>query len=357
MEQQRAPQPGFQNFTKTIPGHIVGIILAIGFSLLGMYSGLFSQCYGLGFILIACFALYIPKIFGITKVRHLVAVGVAFFLILTAFGTFVVSKPMLENNSVPYNSESFFEVDTENGKILVPCNETPLDDVKLNFNKVQPFAYLTIKTDNENPHLIQKSDDGRYKSDIKIENGCIYQYSLEKKSDDRIKLYYLNAVDDTELVKFCLLGNAYYCGIIFTINMLMLFFGIRIRKNLENMRAKMEAEGRLYPQGYGHCKECGSIVLPGEICCRRCGAYIEVPDEFRHRKVDMVQCSECEAEIPRDAKTCPKCGVTFDEEEEVVYVDTRETDLVGCPECGMKIPSNAKFCPKCGAILDKKEKM
>lgn len=364
MERQKTFHSRFQNFTKTTFGHIVGILLAVGLGLFEMWSGLFSGFCGLGFILVACFALYIPKIFGIVKVQHLVAVGVAFFLILTVFGTFV-SKSMLENNGVPssYNSEGFSDVNIDNkGKIDVSYNGNSVSDIKLNFNKVQQIVYQIPSVNNTgDSYSMEKLDNGRYASSskVEIENGSIYRYSFSKNNDGYSKSdesYYINAVDDVELTKFCLLGNAYYCGVIFVINMLMLFFSVSVRKNLENMRAKMEAEGRLYPQGYGRCKECGSIVLPGETCCRRCGAYLEVPDKFRHKKVDMVQCSECEAEVPQDAKVCPKCGATFDEEEEIVYVDTKETDLINCPECGMRIPSNAKFCPKCGEILDKKEK-
>ena len=40
----------------------------------------------------------------------------------------------------------------------------------------------------------------------------------------------------------------------------------------------------------------------------------------------MVECSECGAEIPEDAKVCPKCGAVFDEEEEIVYVEPTEDE-------------------------------
>ncbi|MCL2143158.1 MAG: hypothetical protein FWH44_02740, partial [Methanomassiliicoccaceae archaeon] len=66
-----------------------------------------------------------------------------------------------------------------------------------------------------------------------------------------------------------------------------------MRRNLERTRARLEAEGRLYPQGYGRCKRCGSLVLPGEVCCRKCGEYIDVPEEMRVKKVNYFECSEC----------------------------------------------------------------
>jgi len=88
-----------------------------------------------------------------------------------------------------------------------------------------------------------------------------------------------------------------------------------MRRNLERVRAKMEAEGRLYPQGYGRCKRCGSLVLPGEAMCRKCGEYVDVPEEMRVKKVNYFECSECGREVPQDAGVCPYCGEAFDGEE------------------------------------------
>ncbi len=98
------------------------------------------------------------------------------------------------------------------------------------------------------------------------------------------------------------------------------------------------------------------MVLPGEVNCRKCGAYIDVPDELRVKKKDFFQCSECGAEVPSDATECPKCGAKFDEVQEnvVVHADGSEdvsTESVVCPECGSTVPANADWCPKCGKML------
>jgi len=87
-----------------------------------------------------------------------------------------------------------------------------------------------------------------------------------------------------------------------------------MRRNLERTRARMEAEGRLYPQGYGRCKRCGSLVLPGEIMCRKCGEYVDVPEEMRVKKVNYFECSECGREVPQDAGVCPFCGEAFEDD-------------------------------------------
>ncbi|MCL1984664.1 MAG: zinc ribbon domain-containing protein [Methanomassiliicoccaceae archaeon] len=87
-----------------------------------------------------------------------------------------------------------------------------------------------------------------------------------------------------------------------------------MRRSLERTRARLEAEGRLYPQGYGRCKRCGTIVLPGEISCRKCGEYIDVPEEMRVKKVNYFECSECGREVPEDAGVCPYCGEAFEDD-------------------------------------------
>ena len=72
------------------------------------------------------------------------------------------------------------------------------------------------------------------------------------------------------------------------------------------------------------------LVLPGETVCRKCGAYIEIPDEIKEkmkRKVEYTVCSECGAEVPMDARRCPKCGASFDEDTEEVEVEATEAEI------------------------------
>ena len=162
-----------------------------------------------------------------------------------------------------------------------------------------------------------------------------------------------NNASETNLA---LTGAAYtvaYAAIVFFI---ILIFSALMRRSAEKTRAKMEAEGRLYPQGYGRCKQCGAMVLPGEVNCRKCGAYIDVPEELKPKKKDSFTCSECGAEVPGDAKVCPKCGAAFDEDDEnvVVHADGTEdvsSETVVCPECGNVVPANADWCPRCGKML------
>jgi len=137
---------------------------------------------------------------------------------------------------------------------------------------------------------------------------------------------------------------------------MILLFSSFMRSRMERTRAKMEADGRLYPQGYGRCENCGAIVLPGEVKCRKCGKYIDRPKEWQPEKKDFFECSECGAEVPADAEVCPKCGAKFDgTETEVIHSDgSKDTtsETIMCPECGENLPITSKFCPKCGHRFD-----
>ena len=337
MEQQQIPETNAQKFMKSPAGMVVGIVLALGLGILLLYLGMFNQCCGLGYLLIAIVALYIPKMFGLTKTQYLAVFGVVFFLVTTAVGAFAVSKPMFENNSDygSYNDGGFSNIviSDDRTEITVSYDGTGTNPTVYVYQVKSVTYQMVSKTANDiSRHALKETAPGSktYTAHFdELPSTFVYQIRFGtgddvEKQDMTTSVYYKGAASDSDIQKFCLVYNAYTCGIIILLFFLMMILTAWSRKNLEKARARMEAEGRLYPQGYGRCKECGSIVLPGETCCRKCGAYIDVPDELRHRKVDMVQCSECGAEIPEDAKVCPKCGATFDEEEEVVYVDSEE---------------------------------
>ena len=345
MEQQQIPETNFQKFLKTKPAMVIGAFISLGLGILLMWLGLFQQCCNLGYLLIACVALYIPKMFGMTKTQYLAVFGVVFFLVLTVMGAMVFSKPMFENGSDidGYNSDGFSNVtitSTDAGvEISVTYTGDAADKLNVNLYQVKLVTYTLInKTSHDDAckELTRVGETTTYTATYDdVPKEFIYQVNFERVNGEdtttSASVYYLGKATDSDITKFCWMGNGYTCAWMAVIFFIMLILTTIMRKNLEKTRARMEAEGRLYPQGYGRCKECGSIILPGETCCRKCGAFIEVPDELRHKKVDMVECSECGAEIPEDAKVCPKCGAVFDEEEEVIYVDS-EAKVEDVPE-------------------------
>ena len=76
---------------------------------------------------------------------------------------------------------------------------------------------------------------------------------------------------------------------------------------------------------------------------------------MKPKKTDFFQCSECGAEVPSDAKVCPKCGAKFDgEEQDIVKSDgsiEKVSERAVCPGCGCELPDGAEVCPKCGRKL------
>lgn len=58
--------------------------------------------------------------------------------------------------------------------------------------------------------------------------------------------------------------------------------------------------------------------------------------------VEKFVCSECGAEVPADAKKCPRCGEVFDEEAELL-----------CTECGAKVKETDEKCWNCGKNIRK----
>jgi len=182
--------------------------------------------------------------------------------------------------------------------------------------------------------------------------------NVEINGDTSTNWVFLTGAHDGSTTSLSLFGCAYSTLMIMIVFFLIMILSFFMRGRMEKTRERMEKEGRLYPQGYGKCDNCGAVVLPGEVKCRKCGAYIDRPDEMKPKKKDFFECSECGAEVPGDATTCPKCGAKFDEDEfEVTHADgTVETtnEIIQCHECGEFAPANATFCAKCGAKFGKK---
>jgi ribosomal protein L40E len=63
----------------------------------------------------------------------------------------------------------------------------------------------------------------------------------------------------------------------------------------------------------------------------------EAQTDVKKKIVEKFVCSECGAEVPVDAKKCPRCGEPFEE----------EADLI-CTSCGAKVKESDKKCWNCG---------
>mgnify|MGYP005847880099 CR=1 FL=1 len=59
----------------------------------------------------------------------------------------------------------------------------------------------------------------------------------------------------------------------------------------------------------------------------------------QQRRGTLVECGDCGAYIPENARTCPKCNAEFD------------ISVVRCSECGAWISRKEKLCSECGALF------
>jgi Uncharacterized protein with conserved CXXC pairs len=347
-------------------GFMIALLICILFAFLGLYTIL---C-GFGGALICAVLLYmIPKSMG-ANIKHLAVFGVIALVVLSAFSAFAVSKPFIQNAEGVHSQGDFKDISVEpfsdDGPHVfsVTYTLTGTQVIELEYNESQMVQQRGLA----------RGSGGNTVEKIVATIGDVHTFTITDLADNGVFYYkfvvresaggnvvkeageFIGPVtmDDSELNMFCFTGNMYFIGI----NIIVFFFLIVLittwmRSNLEKTRARLEAEGRLYPQGYGRCKECGTIVLPGEVVCRKCGAYIDIPDEMRAKKVEYFECSDCGKEVPLASENCPFCGASFEEgiEDETVTETKDESKpevTFTCSECGKQVPESASVCPHCG---------
>ena len=362
----------------------VGIVVAILLSLLlEIYFS--NSCFG--FFIVAVLLYMIPHLLGVSSVKVKAVVGVAFIVLAVPVMTTVFSGTLdavqdnlagqendyisdvvydMEDDTATFTVQPYVVENDGSWEIVFQCYRVQSMTVALNgdMNSLQEIRFDPTTLEHGDSTLggtVTVDENGVYHvtvSGVDVPDGSLYVMGAFIVLPQNNAVENMNAIvnNNASETNLALTGAAYtvaYAAIVFFI---ILIFSALMRRSAEKTRAKMEAEGRLYPQGYGRCKQCGAMVLPGEVNCRKCGAYIDVPEELKPKKKDSFTCSECGAEVPGDAKMCPKCGAAFDEDDEnvVVHADGTEdvsSETVVCPECGNVVPANADWCPRCGKML------
>ncbi len=375
-DSRRAPYGGFIG---TKPAQILGIALALA-TVTGMLAaGVYRNFCLFAFVGIVLFV--IPKILGVKDVKVMTVMGVVFILLSTLLGAFAFSIPAIEDNGESnmdgdFNTLVITEQADGTYTVTVTYTGTQTGDVKMYVPRIGTTSFKVISTGTVDPVDMTGSGTVYTYGGLELKSGelrAIYfeMVSGEDVVDSSNTVFITENVTHSDVVKHALTWNLYVAGLAALVFFLVLILTSWMRHSLEKTRARMEAEGRLYPQGYGRCKGCGMIVLPGETVCRKCGAYIDIPEEIKakmKRKVEYSVCSECGAEVPMDARRCPKCGASFDEETEEVVIEASEEEIAEriekqeesddsfeCSECGAKVPADADVCPQCGARFDEDE--
>lgn len=349
-------------------------VLGLGFGILIplwlLMSGYFTILSGLWMVVLPAILYLLPRIAKVSELKHMVYNGLLFAVIAMLAGGLYLSPVLVDGNSQFHDGGMFKNAEiTATGTGYSITVEYTGDDMTYT-----PVAAL-VEIELYGYHLLYPRSDGINEFPGTM-SGNTVSYDIDAGDKLYILYFFMNDADDkkvsgsqspsvfltektssSELNGAIWKGTLYVVSIIVILYFLITLFTYAIRAKANKARDRMIEQGRLYPSGYGRCKECGAIVLPGEINCLKCNAYIDVPKELRPDKADYFECEGCGAEVPEDAEKCPKCGAMFEEiEVEVRRVDgTVEVvhETFSCPRCGLNIPVSAEMCPKCGMSFRK----
>lgn len=320
-------------------------------------------------LLIIIFSLYlVPQMVGITDFKFMAGFGAVFAVLAIILGAAFVAPAIYEDNSGnPPDNANFENVvyTYEEDGIHISADfrgEIGDHDVLFHYAEVKYFGFSTIKVVTEYKSEIEVPltvEGNKVTGIVKVPSDKLYIgiLGLTKTTDDGKEVLdssklsnsrFLADAYDGEITNYALMGCAYFVMIIMIVFYMVLLFSRFMRKRVDKTRDRMESEGRLYPVGYGRCDKCKAVILPQDINCRKCGAYIDRPEEMRMKKSDFCECSECGSEVPHDATVCPKCGATFDEEELIREPGPVRPGFMFCSKCGTEMPEKSEFCPKCG---------
>jgi len=353
---------------------ILALIAALIIAMVLTIMGVSRSCTCFGMLIIAIVLYMLPHMMGVESMKIKTVLGVVFFVATLLVGGLFTAPGFVDAyDEEPPDNEYFSDIsytyDENNDlNIYAKVKGVGSNSVVLYYGEVQGIDFNYPNTVLNRSLTLDLNAAGTeatgkiHLDSSKLFVGKLGITELNDKGDEVLNgktetaLTFFTGAFDGSITMLTLKG----CFLTL-INIILVFFMILLlsnimRKRMEVTRERMESEGRLYPQGYGRCDKCNSLVLPNEVQCRKCGAYIDRPKDMRPNKKDFFECSECGAEVPNDAKVCPKCGVPFDEDEiEVVHADgtveiTNET--FECSECGTEVPVTATFCPKCGAKFE-----
>ncbi|MDR0524140.1 MAG: zinc ribbon domain-containing protein [Candidatus Methanoplasma sp.] len=331
------------------PKRIALTAAAFAFALLLTLFGFSASCFGM--LIIAVILYMAPRLMRVGGMRFMAAFGAVFAAAAILIGGLAMAPGYVsEIDGDPPDGDWFKNVRFEcsEGEVRISADVVgDVSKVAFFYGAVEGIGFRSIYgTQGEKADL--EVSDGKASGTVTLDKGKLYVGHVGALKEDggadpdrRSYDAALTGAYSGSVSSLSLYGCAVATIYVMIFYFMILVFSAFMRSRLEKTREMLESQGRLYPQGHGRCSECGSIVLPGEVVCKKCGAYIDRPDEMKPDKKEYFECSECGAEVPEDAAKCPRCGVSFDEGEED---ETKE-----CPECLALIHASYTFCPMCGA--------
>ena len=339
-------------------GQILAMILALAIGLL-LYT--YGGATNILVILIVAIIIYmLPHVFG-ADLKVKAGFGVIFAVVAIVVGAFVVGPAFINEHSTEHLSErNGIEADVTYSGSTITFDITysgSAHHLDLVVSEVEGVIYNSVSL--KEPTKIDIGVGPNINYVLTLDSNKLYSICVvPADADDKL----LTSEASFATLTGCgFVGNNTDCTLLSTCLIvgytMMLFFLVLVlstlmRRKLSDTRAKMEADGRLYPQGYGRCTFCGAVVLPGEVNCRKCGAYIDRPEYMKPHKKNYLTCSVCGAEITETMTECPKCGAKFEGEENIVVhadgTSDSTTETMSCPGCGKEIPAVSEMCPYCG---------
>ena len=346
------PRKPYNGFIGTPAAKALGLVLAFVITFLMMYFGAYTQ-YCL-FVFVGVLLFVIPKAFGVKSIKAMAALGVAFFLVTSFVGAFLVTIPTIEDSMDNEITGDFYDYDIQQisgtNDYTVTVNYDGASAPKFHYVQITScsFEYLFGQEKAADMTLVTANT---YQATVTLADSNVYLAFFDADGKTSKDIVIEETLGTDTLKKTAIAGNMYVNGIPTAMYFLVLAFHFWMRRNFEKQRAKFEAEGRLYPKGYGLCKKCGMTVLPGEKVCRKCGEPIDIPEEIQRETLaklyGTVKCPECGNDVIKVEKVCPKCRCQMPGNEELA-----EDETFKCSECGTDVPANADKCPMCGAGFD-----
>lgn len=349
------------------PKRTAALVITFILALILTLYGWTANCFGM--FLIGVMLYMIPHLLGVNNLKLLTAYGAIFMITALIIGATVMAPGVIDKNSEPVEDSNFTDITCtyEDNTVTIVATysgDTSGYDIVLRTYTVSGVGFTTSQVYGSDLEKFELTvialtpESTTASGTFELDSSKLYigQLGLVNENGDFSEgsyTWFLTGAYDGSLTSICWYGTFMSTVYVVIIFLMILFLSAFMRSRLEKTRTKMEEEGRLYPKGYGKCEKCNAVVLPGEVNCRKCGAYIDRPEDIKPNKADFFTCSDCGGEVPADAKVCPKCGSKFDEEieTEVTHADgTVEVTLnnIICPDCGAEVPSTASFCPKCG---------
>ena len=318
-------------FGTLTPKQILGLVAAFAFALILTIYGFGTSCMCFGMLIIAIILYMLPRLLGVENIKLLAVFGAVFMATAVLVGGFVTAPGFVENNQDPPGDNDYF-TDVQyiyvNGGVEITATLTEdigAHEVYFKYGEVRGVTFNdAYATFDKQVQLTATGTDvsGYVELDpsilvigrlVKTETNDEGQEVINDNTGSYAK--FMVGAFEGNLTSLCLYGCLIGIIYIMIIYFMVVFLSAFMRSRMEKTREKMEKEGRLYPQGYGRCENCGTVVLPGEVNCRKCGAYIDRPEEMKPKKKDYFECSECGAEVPSTASFCTKCGAKFDDDE------------------------------------------